>query len=85
MDDCVFDGEVRTAYEARAQGRRLLCPRPHCRAELIFAPDLESANRHRVHPGIHCPVDQQHCTVLFNLRSTRDRVWRAVMGSAEDE
>lgn len=67
--EVVFDGDIRKALADVSTGARLLCPK--CRAQLIIAANPQAANASGVHPGIHCPVDQRHVNVLFNLSSSR--------------
>jgi hypothetical protein len=53
--------------ELHASGVTTLCPR--CRSPFIVALTHEEAKRHRVHPGIYCPPNPKHFTMLFELRS----------------
>ncbi len=43
----------------------VLCPR--CRSELLYAPDVEAANRLRIHPGFCCPRKGCNFFVTFHL------------------
>jgi len=68
MKEFVFDGKpesVRNVLELHAKGVPVVCP--VCNAQLIIAPDLESANRQKVHAGIYCPVSEHHVQVMFHL------------------
>lgn len=48
----------------------ILCPQ--CESELIFAPNFESANEFKVHPGLHCPNEGCDFMVMFNLIPKKD-------------
>jgi hypothetical protein len=50
----------------RPEEVKLLCP--ICNSELVFAPDAETANRLKTHPGAFCPKDPRHLRVNFHLR-----------------
>jgi hypothetical protein len=47
------------------QGVQLVCHR--CGSKLITALDAESARQQGVHPGVYCPVDQNHVAQLIEL------------------
>lgn len=69
MTKFIYDGTtdgLRKAFELSKQGVRILCPK--CGAELVVAPDLESANKHRIHPGIYCPRSPTHVHELLEIR-----------------
>jgi hypothetical protein len=62
----IYDGKaigIREAFDLHAKGIPLYCPR--CLSVLLVALSDDEANRLRIHPGIYCPVNQQHvCTTL---------------------
>jgi hypothetical protein len=45
---------------------KLLCST--CGAELLFAPDHETAAKLKMHPGIECPRNWKHVSVTFSLK-----------------
>jgi len=68
MADFVYDGTpegTRNACDRSKNGERILCPR--CGAELIVAPDVDSANKYNVLPGIYCPNSAEHVCRRFEL------------------
>lgn len=80
----VYDGSsegLRQVYELHPKGTAILCPK--CRAQLIVALDLEAANKHKVHPGLYCPVDPQHLTELLSLADVHRRVFEIFSKPAE--
>jgi hypothetical protein len=69
MAEFIYDGTpeaLRRVFELSRQGVAVLCPR--CRAKLIVALDRESANLHKVHTGIYCPIDPKHVAELIEIR-----------------
>jgi hypothetical protein len=64
-----------------SQGTRILCPKRG--SELIVALDAASSKEHRVHPGIYCPGNLAHVSVVVELAETRDR-WRKLLASFRD-
>lgn len=76
MDTFIYDGtheNLEKALELHSKGVKILCYK--CHAELIVAPELESANKHQTHPGVFWTVSHNHISVLFSLKSVRDPVW----------
>ena len=72
----VYDGSsegLRQVYEFHPRGTAILCPK--CRSQLIVALDLEAANRHKVHPGLYCPLDANHMTELLSLAEVHRKVF----------
>jgi hypothetical protein len=73
MSTQVYDGsrEMRARIEVLVvEGVTLLCPR--CHAELIVALDLESIQKHKVHPGIYCSQSPRHFFEMHELKRDPD-------------
>ena len=51
--------------ELHNRGVELLCR--WCHSPLIVALTREDANKHKVHPGVFCPLDRKHLTILAEL------------------
>jgi hypothetical protein len=76
METYTYDGgagSLLKVSEAQKRGAKILCS--HCGSELVVALDIDSANKQKVHPGIYCPVNQQHVCVMIELASVRRDFW----------
>jgi hypothetical protein len=77
MEDFIYDGSheaFKELTELQTKGAKILCHR--CKAELIVALDLVSANKFGVHPGIYCPVNPAHVYELVELADVRRNFWK---------
>ncbi len=46
------------------QGKVVLCPK--CKQPLLIAVELPIAGKHKVHPGIYCPQNEKHVSILVD-------------------
>jgi hypothetical protein len=77
VDRFIYDGTAESRarlIELTQQGVPAYCPK--CGSELIVAVDIDSAQRHKVHPGVYCSKTPRHFFELHELVSMRDLVKR---------